>query len=82
MPHEQCTDNNPCEVGPNGEVTSEKGRGYGQQVYMITDCLAKGSRLDLSHRGCTLTGATPRSGHRDGRPSDQGKQGGSQTYKP
>ncbi|MFF0164128.1 trypsin-like serine protease [Streptomyces sp. NPDC005263] len=62
---EQCTDNNPCEVGPNGEVTSTKGRSYGQQVDMITGCLAKGSTLDLSRQGCTLTGAPPRPDHRD-----------------
>ncbi|MEU0840105.1 serine protease [Streptomyces sp. NPDC005962] len=56
----QCTDNNPCEVGPDGKVTSQKGRSYGQQVHTITKCLAKGSKLDLSRQGCTLTGATPR----------------------
>ncbi|MBZ6097164.1 trypsin-like serine protease [Streptomyces olivaceus] len=55
---EQCTDNNPCEVGPDGEATSHQGRSYGQQVHMITDCLAEGSKLDLSRQGCTLTGAT------------------------
>ncbi|MFD5388723.1 trypsin-like serine protease [Streptomyces sp. NPDC127074] len=60
---EQCTDNNPCEVGPDGAVTSVKGRGYGQQVSMISACLAEGSKLDLSQQGCTLTGAPPRSGH-------------------
>ncbi len=53
---EQCTDDNPCEVGPTGAVTSVKGRSYGQQVHMITTCLTVGSKLDLSHRGCTLTG--------------------------
>ena len=52
---EQCTDDNPCEVGPDGAVTSVKGRAYGQQVQMIAACLTRGSKLDLSHRGCTLT---------------------------
>ncbi|MEU9183233.1 trypsin-like serine protease [Streptomyces sp. NPDC048484] len=61
---EQCTDNNPCEVGPDGAVTSVQGRGYGQQVQLMAACLTEGSKLDLSHRGCTLTSATPRSGHR------------------
>ncbi|WP_128381475.1 trypsin-like serine protease [Streptomyces cavernae] len=65
---EQCTDNNPCEVGPDGAVTSVQGRSYGQQVYQIAACLTEGSELDLSHPGCTLTGAAPRPGHRDGPP--------------
>lgn len=65
---EQCTDNNPCEVDSDGTVASVQGRGYGQQVYMAGACLTEGSKLDLSRRGCTLTGATPRPGHRDGRP--------------
>ena len=56
---EQCTDDNPCEVGSDGAVTSVQGRAYGQQVHLITACLTKGSKLDLSRRGCTLTGATP-----------------------
>lgn len=72
---EQCTNNNPCEVGPNGEVTSTKGRAYGQQVYMITACLTEGSKLDLSRRGCALTGAPPR-------PGDQVQHSSPQTRKP
>jgi hypothetical protein len=56
---EQCTNNNPCEVGQDGAVTAVKGRSYGQQVYQIAACLAAGSRLDLSRPGCALTGATP-----------------------
>ncbi|WPB91769.1 trypsin-like serine protease [Streptomyces malaysiensis] len=59
----KCDDNKPCEVGPDGAVTSMKGRRYGQQTHMITKCLTKGSKLDLSRQGCTLTGATPRQDH-------------------
>ncbi|TKK78802.1 trypsin-like serine protease [Herbidospora galbida] len=51
----RCTDDNPCEVGPGGTVTAVKGRSYGQQVYLIGACLTKGSRLDLSRKGCALT---------------------------
>lgn len=51
---ERCTDDNPCEVGPNGAVTSVKGRSYGQQVNLIGACLSRGSRLDLSRKGCAL----------------------------
>ncbi|MFJ1648226.1 hypothetical protein [Streptomyces sp. NPDC088258] len=67
---ERCTDDNPCEVGPDGSVTSVRGRGYGQQVHMIAACLTKGSKLALSRHDCTLTGAAPgpdrqgASGHR------------------
>ncbi|MFE3828232.1 trypsin-like serine protease [Streptomyces sp. NPDC059092] len=73
---EQCTDNNPCEVDQDGDVTSVQGRGYGQQVHMIAACVAKGSKLDLSARGCALTGATPRSGHHDAPSGDRDRQGG------
>ncbi|MFI5586432.1 trypsin-like serine protease [Amycolatopsis sp. NPDC051758] len=51
-----CTDDNPCEVGPDGTVTSVRGRGYGQQVAGIVACLVKGSKLDLARPGCALTG--------------------------
>lgn len=70
---EQCTDNNPCEVGPDGAVTSVQGRGYGQQVDMITDCLARGSNLDLSRQSCTLTGATRRPADHDSHPGDHNR---------
>ncbi|MGW1209000.1 trypsin-like serine protease [Streptomyces sp. NPDC002499] len=68
---EQCTDNNPCEVGPNGDVTSWQGRGYGQQVHMIAACLSKGSTLDLTRKGCGLTGAGHRPGHSAAVPDDR-----------
>ena len=51
----ECTDDNPCEVSPDGTVTSVKGRAYGQQVDMIAACLTTGSTLDLSRADCTLT---------------------------
>ena len=54
---EQCTDNNPCEVDGNGNVTAVQGRAYGQQVHLIADCLTTGSELDLSRPDCALTGA-------------------------
>ncbi len=52
---EQCTDDNPCEVGPDGRVTSVRGRGYGQQVHLLAACVVAESKLDLSRKGCTLT---------------------------
>jgi len=52
----RCTEDNPCEVGRDGTVTAVQGRSYGQQVHRISACLARGSRIDLSRPGCTLTG--------------------------
>ncbi|APC33619.1 MULTISPECIES: trypsin-like serine protease [Nocardiopsis] len=54
---EECTDDNPCEVDADGNVTFERGRGYGQQVHTVPACLTDRSELDLSRRGCSLTGA-------------------------
>ncbi|WP_405560605.1 trypsin-like serine protease [Streptomyces sp. NBC_01180] len=73
---EKCTDNNPCEVGSDGTVTAVQGRGYGQQVSMIPSCLTEGSKLDLSHRGCTLSGAAPRSDHHGDAPSEEEQRSG------
>ncbi|MCO5973769.1 trypsin-like serine protease [Actinoallomurus soli] len=73
---EQCTDNNPCEVGTDGAVTSVQGRAYGQQVHMIAACLTKGSQLDLSRQGCTLTRARPRPDHRTGDSGDHDRHSG------
>ncbi|WP_063631956.1 MULTISPECIES: trypsin-like serine protease [Actinomycetes] len=52
-----CSDNNPCEVGPDGTVTSRAGASYGQQVNGLAACLTAGSKLDLSKPGCAVTGA-------------------------
>jgi hypothetical protein len=54
---EMCTDDNPCEVGPDGTTTAVQGRAYGQQVDLITACLGRGSRLDLDRPRCALTGS-------------------------
>ncbi|WP_445401130.1 trypsin-like serine protease [Streptomyces sp. LE64] len=54
---EECTDDNPCEVAPDGTTTAVAGRAYGQQVHLIGACLGKGSTLALSRADCTLTGA-------------------------
>ncbi len=53
----ECTDDNPCEVDADGNVTFEQGRGYGQQVHTVPACLTDRSELDLSRRDCSLTGA-------------------------
>ncbi|GAA3359791.1 S1 family peptidase [Saccharopolyspora gregorii] len=56
---EQCTNDNPCEVDENGDVTAVRGRSYGQQVHLISACLAAGSRWDGSRPGCALPAAAP-----------------------
>ncbi|MFE4049590.1 trypsin-like serine protease [Streptomyces sp. YIM B13518] len=79
---EQCTDNNPCEVGPDGAVTSVQGRSYGQQVHLIAACLTEGSKLNLSHPGCTLTGARPAPATATGHPGGQDRRSNSRTHAP
>ncbi|MEU4763154.1 serine protease [Actinosynnema sp. NPDC023794] len=51
---ERCTDNNPCEVDPSGEVTVRQGIGYAQQTHQIVPCLTGGGRVDLTAPGCGL----------------------------
>lgn len=51
---EQCTLNNPCEVDRKGRITVRQGTNYAQETYGIVPCIVDGSKLDLSHKGCTL----------------------------
>ncbi|MCC8244920.1 S1 family peptidase [Saccharothrix luteola] len=51
---ERCTDNNPCEVDENGEVTVRQGIGYAQQTHQIVPCLTGDGRVDLTAPGCGL----------------------------
>ncbi|MFD5033964.1 trypsin-like serine peptidase [Streptomyces sp. NPDC058405] len=50
----RCTDNNPCEVDQNGNVTVRQGINYAQETYGIVACVAAGNQIDLSRAGCTL----------------------------
>lgn len=52
---EQCTADNPCEVGADGTVTVRKGGHYGRHTDVLVPCLTAGSRLDLIRPGCHLT---------------------------
>lgn len=52
----ECTQNNPCEVGPDGTVTAVKDRKYGQQTAWLNECLVSGSRFDVSRPGCSSRG--------------------------
>ncbi|QNS06867.1 S1 family peptidase [Streptomyces xanthii] len=51
---EECTDNNPCEVDENGQVTVRQGINYAQQTYGIVPCVGTGNKIDLSAPGCAL----------------------------
>ncbi|MFI5641343.1 serine protease [Streptomyces goshikiensis] len=50
----RCTDNNPCEVDANGNVTVRRGINYAQETYIIVPCVGPGSVIDLNRPGCTL----------------------------
>ncbi|MFF8847420.1 trypsin-like serine peptidase [Streptomyces sp. NPDC015127] len=50
----RCTDNNPCEVDENGNVTVREGINYGQQTYTLVPCIGPGSRIDLNRPGCAV----------------------------
>ena len=51
---ERCTENNPCEVDANGNVTVRKGINYAEETYQIPACFTTGNKLNLSASGCTL----------------------------
>ncbi|MFE3378094.1 S1 family peptidase [Streptomyces anulatus] len=51
---QECTDNNPCEVDENGEVTVREGINYAQQTYNMVPCIGAGSKIDLTREGCAL----------------------------
>ncbi|MYY04002.1 MULTISPECIES: serine protease [unclassified Streptomyces] len=51
---QQCTDNNPCEVDENGQVTVRQGINYAQETYGIAACIGAGNVFDLDRAGCTL----------------------------
>ncbi|MFI1807725.1 serine protease [Streptomyces californicus] len=51
---QECTDNNPCEVDENGEVTVRESINYAQQTYTMVPCIGAGSKIDLDREGCAL----------------------------
>ncbi|MGW1727038.1 S1 family peptidase [Streptomyces sp. NPDC002306] len=50
----RCTENNPCEVDANGNVTVREGINYAQEIYQIPACFTTGNVLNLSASGCVL----------------------------
>ncbi|OIJ65149.1 S1 family peptidase [Streptomyces mangrovisoli] len=51
---ERCTEDNPCEVDENGNVTVREGINYAEETYLIPACFTTGNVLNLSASGCTL----------------------------
>ncbi|MFI9807162.1 trypsin-like serine peptidase [Streptomyces sp. NPDC052301] len=51
---ERCTENNPCEVDENGNVTVRQGINYAEETYQIPACFTTGNKLNLSASGCVL----------------------------
>ncbi|WP_393060151.1 serine protease [Streptomyces sp. LN549] len=51
---QECTDNNPCEVDENGQVTVREGINYAQETYGIVPCIGAGNVFDLDREGCAL----------------------------
>jgi V8-like Glu-specific endopeptidase len=51
---QRCTENNPCEVDENGQVTVRQGINYAEETYQIPACFAAGNKLDLNASGCAL----------------------------
>ncbi|MEU5043371.1 S1 family peptidase [Streptomyces griseorubiginosus] len=51
---QRCTENNPCEVDANGNVTVREGINYAQEIYNIPACFTTGNQLNLNASACTL----------------------------
>lgn len=51
---QRCTENNPCEVEPDGSVFYQKGIAYGQQTYWVYSCRDTQGRFDFNVSGCEL----------------------------
>jgi V8-like Glu-specific endopeptidase len=56
----RCTLDNPCEVDESGNVTVHPHIGYAQETYILGACIAPGSVLDFTRRGCTVPHAQRR----------------------
>ncbi len=54
MDGRRCSQNNPCEVDEDGNITVQKGASYGQQTYQFYSCLTEDFRIDLNKKGCVL----------------------------
>jgi V8-like Glu-specific endopeptidase len=51
---EKCSENNPCEIDENGNITYTQGYSYAEQTYWIYTCLAADNTIDVNIPGCLL----------------------------
>ncbi|MEG8183664.1 trypsin-like serine protease [Nocardia terpenica] len=49
-----CAENNPCEIGSDGKVTSNPGAHYGQRLMGLNACIQAGSEFQPGRAGCLL----------------------------
>ena len=50
----RCTQNNPCEIGKEGNVFYEKGQNYGQQIFWLYSCRSDNGGFDFKKEECLL----------------------------
>lgn len=50
----RCTENNPCEIDKDGNVTFQQGNNYAEETYQIYSCLNANNEIDLTITGCQL----------------------------
>lgn len=51
---ERCTEDNPCEIDENGNVTVIFHASYGQQTFWLYSCLNQQRQIDLNISNCAL----------------------------
>lgn len=51
---QKCTDNNPCEIDKDGNITYKEGWNYGEQTYWLYSCLSPNGQIDVTTAGCQL----------------------------
>jgi V8-like Glu-specific endopeptidase len=50
----RCTDNNPCEIDKDGNISYQKGYNYAEQTYWIYSCLDGNGQINMTVPGCML----------------------------
>jgi V8-like Glu-specific endopeptidase len=50
----RCTDNNPCEVDKDGNITYTKGFNYAEETYWLYSCVNASNQIDMTTPGCVL----------------------------
>jgi V8-like Glu-specific endopeptidase len=50
----RCTDNNPCEIDKDGNISYQQGYNYAEQTYWIYSCLNGNGQIDMTVPTCML----------------------------